>query len=80
MSQGHTAFPLALYCGVVLLIAGSVAAQSTEWEALTSEARALYERGRYEQAAVTARKALALAERELGPHIPPWPRRSTTWR
>jgi len=43
-------------------------AQVNELEALNKEVISLYQKGQYDRAVVVARKALAVAEKTLGPH------------
>ena len=57
-------------CWCALLLASPAAAQSVEWKTLNQEAMTLYRQGRYDQAVVVAKKALEIAERDLGPNHP----------
>src|SRR5208283_1138662 len=58
---------------VTLLSLGAsvaVQAQGSEWERLNAEANLLYNLGRYDQAVVAEKKALQVAEQNLGPDHP----------
>ena len=48
----------------------AVQAQGSEWERLNAEASSLYKQGRYDQAVVAEKKALQVAEQNLGPDHP----------
>ena len=48
----------------------AVQAQGSEWERLNAEAISLYKQGHYDQAVVTEKKALQVAEQNLGPDHP----------
>ena len=48
----------------------AVQAQGSEWERLNAEAISLYKQGRYDQAVVAEKKALQVAEQNLGPDHP----------
>ncbi len=45
----------------------AVQAQGSEWERLNAEATSFYKQGRYDQAVVAEKKALQVAEQNLGP-------------
>ena len=48
----------------------AVQAQGSEWERLNAEANSLYKQGRYDQAVVAEKKALQVAEQNVGPDHP----------
>src|ERR1039457_913697 len=48
----------------------AVQAQGSEWERLNAEAISLYKQGRYDQAVVAEKKALQVAEQNVGPDHP----------
>src|ERR1017187_1219989 len=62
----------AVLLATLLSVGTSVAvqAQSSEWERLNAEAISLYKQGHYDQAVVAEKKALQLAEQNLGPDHP----------
>ena len=62
----------AVVLATLLSLGTSVAAQAqgSEWERLNAEAISLYKQGRYDQAAVAEKKALQVAEQNLGPDHP----------
>ena len=56
---------------VLILCAGMpVLAKGAEWKALNDEAVTLYKQGSYERAVTVAKKALQIAEQEVGPDHP----------
>ena len=50
-----------------LFVAGFAISQGIEWETLNQEVMDLYRAGRYDRAVVVAKKALEVAERNVGP-------------
>ena len=57
---------------LLLLVVPSVLAQGAgiEWDILNQEVRELYRTGKYERAVVVAKKALQVAEQNVGPDHP----------
>ena len=57
---------------LLLLATPSVSGQSAgnEWDILNQEAMELYRTGKYDRAVVVAKKALAVAEKNVGPNHP----------
>ena len=63
-TSGLAALVLIFCTGVPVLAKGA------EWKALNDEAVSLYRQGSYERAVVVAKKALQIAEQEVGPDHP----------
>ena len=61
---------LVAICWCALLLTSPAAAQSVEWQRLNQEATTLFQQGNYDQAVGVAKKALGIAERDLGPNHP----------
>ncbi len=62
--SGLAALVLVLCTGI------PVFAKGAEWKALNEEAVSLYKQGNYERAVTVAKKALQIAEQEVGPDHP----------
>ena len=62
----------AVLLATLLSVGTSVAvqAQGSEWERLNAEANSFYKQGRYDQAVVAEKKALQVAEQNVGPDHP----------
>jgi len=60
------------FVALLLLLCACISAhaQGTEWQTLTDEAIFLYRQGLYDRAVVVAKKALQVAEQEVGPDHP----------
>ena len=64
---------LVVIIGIFLMACSpSPNAKSKKWEDFTKEFQTLYSEGQYDKAGVVAKKALALAEKDLGRTIPLW--------
>ena len=62
---------LVVIIGIFLMVCSpSPNAKSKKWEDFTKEFQTLYSEGQYDKAGVVAKKALALAEKDLGPDHP----------
>ena len=60
--------PAVLLAALLSLVTNvAVQAQGSEWERLNAQATSLYNLGRYDQAVVAEKKALQVAEQNLGP-------------
>ena len=59
---------VSIWCALAL--SQPAAAQSDEWKSLIQEAGTLHRQGQYDRAVVLAKKALEIAERDLGPEHP----------
>src|ERR1039458_1083862 len=70
--QDHMRKSTAVLLATLLSVGTSVAvqAQSSELERLNAEANSLYKQGRYDQAVVAEKKALQVAEQNVGPDHP----------
>ena len=55
---------------LLLALSFPIHAQNGEWASLNAEARALYQKGHYEQAVALVKRTLDIAEEELGPDYP----------
>src|SRR2546426_1076820 len=71
-AREHMQTSASVFLSLVLLF-GAVAsahAQGSEWETLSNEVTSLYQKGQYDRAVVVAKKALAVAEKAVGPNHP----------